>query len=150
MRRITKLIRLPFADKRLLAQSVLALASMRLGLSLLRFETLRRLIDRASKIESPQSQSQRRLVRKVIWSINVVSTYLPLFRNCLNRALAAQLLLGRRGQAVDLRIGVAHDPNGVFKAHAWVESNGRILLGHDEDLPQLTPLPPLRLRNARS
>ena len=149
MGRITKLIRLPFADKRLLAQSVLALASMRLGLSLLRFETLRRAIDRLSKIEPGETRRQPRLVRKVIWSINVVSTYLP-FRNCLNRALAVQLLLARRGQPVDLSIGVRRSTEGEFKAHAWIEYNGHVVLGHVEELSELTPLPRLSLRNVRS
>ena len=149
MRRITRLVSLPFADKRLLTQSVVALISIRLGLSFLRFETLRRAIDRLSKIEPGGAAPQPRLVRKVIWSINVVSTYLP-FRNCLNRALAAQLLLARRGQPVDLSIGVRRSTEGEFKAHAWIEYNGRVVLGHVAELSELTPLPRLSLRNVRS
>jgi hypothetical protein len=150
MRRLARFLSRPFADHRLLLQSVVALAGIRLGLSLLRFETLRRAIDRLSRVRARQNQPQWRLVRKVVWSVNVVSTYLPLFKNCLNRALATQLLLGRRGQLVDVRIGVGRDPKGAFKAHAWIESEGRIVLGHVEDLPELTPLPPLTLRNVRS
>lgn len=148
MRRITKLVWLPFADKRLLVRAVVALAAIRLGLSLLRFERLRRLIDRAARVESAPPP-QRRVARKILWSINMVSNYLP-FRNCLNRALATQLLMARSGHPVDLCIGVRHNPEGEFAAHAWVEYNGHVVLGHVAELSELTPLPRLGLRKIPS
>jgi hypothetical protein len=150
MRRILKLFRLPFNDVGLLAESVIALAFVRLGLSLLRFQTLRRWLARVSATGRQEAPPERRLIRKVVWSVNVVSAYLPFFRNCLNRALAAQMLLGRRGQLVNLRIGVKRDPEGEFKAHAWIESEDRVVLGAVDDLWQMTPLPPLNLRDVHS
>jgi Transglutaminase-like superfamily len=38
---------------------------------------------------------------------------------CLNQALALQWMLGRRGCATDLEVGVAKE-NSQFKAHAWL------------------------------
>jgi hypothetical protein len=150
MRRIARLFSLSFSELRLLAESVIALAFVRLGLSLLRFQTLRRLLGKVSATGMQEAPPERRLIRKVVWSVNVISAYLPFFRNCLNRALATQVLLGRRGQQVNLRIGVKRDPEGEFKAHAWIESEGRIVLGGLDDLWQMTPLPPLNLRDIHS
>lgn len=77
----------------------------------------------------------------------MISTYVSFFGNCLNRPLATQVLLGRRGQQVNLRIGVKRDAGGEFKAHAWSESEGRIVLGSTDDLSEMTPLPALSLHD---
>lgn len=147
MRRLARIFKMPFSDLCLLAESVLALAFVRLGLNFLRFQTLRQVLKKLSTGGKQEAPPERRLIKKVIWSVNKVSTYVPFFRNCLNRALATQVLLGRRGQEVDLRIGVARDPGGNLRAHAWIESDGQIVLGGTDDIWQLTPLPPLSLRD---
>jgi hypothetical protein len=147
MKRLGRFLRLPFSDARLLAESLFVLTFVRIGLSVLRFQTLRGVLKKLSEGGKHQPYPERRVVKRVVWSINKISTHIPLFRNCLNRALATQVLLGRRGQEVDLRIGVANDPGGNFRAHAWIESEGRIVLGGMDDLWQLTPLPTLKLRD---
>ena len=48
---------------------------------------------------------------------------------CLVQALSTQILLGRHGHAGKVHIGVALDPELGFRAHAWVESQGKILVG---------------------
>jgi hypothetical protein len=40
----------------------------------------------------------------------------------------------------NLRIGVTKGPEGELKAHAWVESNGRIIIGQQKDLRSYTVL----------
>lgn len=57
---------------------------------------------------------------------------MPGGRNCLARALAAELMLGRYGYSSQLKIGVAKTPSGEFEAHAWLESEGRVLIGRFE------------------
>ncbi len=47
--------------------------------------------------------------------------------HCLPQALAVRELMHRYGRPCDLRIGVA--TAGGFRAHAWVESDGRIVHG---------------------
>ena len=49
--------------------------------------------------------------------------------NCLVQALAAAVLLGRHGYSSRLRLGVARAPDGRLEAHAWVERDGKLLLG---------------------
>lgn len=47
---------------------------------------------------------------------------------CLTQALAARKLLEKEGHAADLKIGVAKD-GSILRAHAWLELDGRIILG---------------------
>jgi hypothetical protein len=49
--------------------------------------------------------------------------YSPIPSTCLERSLALWWLLGRKGIATQLRIGVRKDA-GKFAAHAWVERLG--------------------------
>lgn len=49
---------------------------------------------------------------------------------CLTQALVLQYLLLRRGEAsTRLHIGVAKGSEGDLQAHAWVEKDGRVLVG---------------------
>ena len=51
---------------------------------------------------------------------------------CLVQALALQVLLEREGFPASLCIGVARGQRGQLEGHAWVESQGRILIGGSE------------------
>ena len=49
---------------------------------------------------------------------------------CLTQALTLKWMLMRRRVACQLRIGVAKDADGIFKAHAWLETaSQRVLIG---------------------
>jgi Transglutaminase-like superfamily len=61
----------------------------------------------------------------------------PFDSRCLVRSLVLVSILGRRGIASTLVIGVGVDPE--FSAHAWVESGGRPLLP-SLDTPRLVEL----------
>ena len=51
------------------------------------------------------------------------------------------MLLGWRGHPTHLRIGVAHSATGQLQAHAWIESEGKIVVGDLADLARYRPLP---------
>jgi len=58
---------------------------------------------------------------------------------CMPRALIGQWLLQRQGIAVDLRIGVRRDLDGL-KAHAWLECGGQPIGEPEELLGRYAPL----------
>jgi len=64
---------------------------------------------------------------------------------CLARALATQVLL--RHSPAHLCIGVARR-KGQLQAHAWVESQGRIVSGGLRDLWRYTRLPSLEEKDS--
>jgi len=51
------------------------------------------------------------------------------------------VIIGRHGYPVMLRIGVARSEEGEFEAHAWIESDGVIVIGGAKStLGRYTPL----------
>jgi hypothetical protein len=62
------------------------------------------------------------------WAVSVVGRRV-LGAPCLAQALAGEVMLRRRGQAAEVRIGVARSEDGRLLAHAWLESRGRVVVG---------------------
>lgn len=85
-------------------------------------------------------------VYRITWALRVASHYLP-NTTCLAQALSAQLLLWKHGCAACFRVGIARDSSGAFQAHAWVESQGRIVSGASQSLPSYALL--LQLEKGR-
>jgi hypothetical protein len=125
--RLRKVVDLPPPQRRLLLEAALVLAAVRLGLLLLAFRTLRRLLARFAQPGDPTRSNPA----QVAWAVNLSSRWVPC-STCLVRALAAQLLLARRGYSSRLHIGAAGDLER-FRSHAWLECQGQILVG-DGDL----------------
>jgi Transglutaminase-like superfamily len=138
MKHLGRFYRLPTSERWLLARAALLLGAIRVGLWLLPFRTLRSLLDRATvfyRVRETDYQS----TDLVVWAVEVAAKHMPGFDTCLTRALAAQVLLSRRGHPAVLRIGVVKSAVGKFEAHAWVESDGRVVIGGHE-LERYTPL----------
>jgi len=68
-------------------------------------------------------------VDSVSWAVTAASRRLPGPPMCLSQALAVQVMLARRGYASRLRVGVTRGGAGQVEAHAWVEHEGRVLIG---------------------
>ena len=136
---LERLVRLPGADRRLLLRSILTLGAARLALWVLPFQVVRRLLTRPRQpVASPSVSSER-----ISWALAHAIRVVPQ-ATCLPQALAAEALLTRAHHPVALRIGVVKTPEGRLKAHAWVESGGRIVVGElTQGLSEYTPLPPL-------
>ncbi len=121
MKRLRKLLILTSSERRLLVSAVFLLGAIELGLWLLPFQTLRRLLQRMAKGNTEVQEVDSATVSRVAWAVTVVSRYIPGAR-CLAQALATQVLLAKSGYLTDLRIGVARGKGGQLRAHAWVES----------------------------
>jgi hypothetical protein len=144
MTRLAKFRQLPVQDRRLLITSMCLLGAIGLGIKVLPFQALRRFLDRVSSPTPQPYGIDRPSIQKIAWAIGVISQYLPGVRTCLTQALAAYVLLRRCSHAADLRIGVARCGEGQLQAHAWVENEGRIVIGGIKDLSRYTPMPPLQ------
>ncbi|CAN5807530.1 hypothetical protein BH23ACT11_BH23ACT11_01070 [soil metagenome] len=137
MNRLRKFLRLPYAERWLLIKAALLLAIVRLGMQLLPFQTLRRLVDRLSKPSGRLQATDRSSIEEIVWAVELSGRYMP--GTCLTRALAAQILLARRGYPVSLHIGAVREEGEKFLAHAWLETGGRVVIGGHE-LERYTPL----------
>jgi len=59
----------------------------------------------------------------------------------LAQALAIQVLLERRGYPTQLRIGFTRSKGGQMSAHAWVECEGRVVIGGMGNMIRYIPVP---------
>lgn len=71
---------------------------------------------------------------RVARSVRAVARRLPGSDACLPDALAARAMLERHGHRPELRVGVRKAGDGAFSAHAWVEHDGRVVVGRLADL----------------
>lgn len=139
MKRLYKSLCSPSKDRRLLVKSVLLLGMVRLGLWLLPFQTVRRLLTRMRRAIAELQEGDQASIDEVVWAVTAASRYTPA-ATCLTQALATQVLLSRRGHQASLCIGVARSEQGQFQAHAWVECQGRIVIGGIKALSRFAPL----------
>jgi len=139
MGRVSKFINLPAADRRLLVKAMLWVWIFRIILWLLPFRVVRRLLARfADRFGASQTRGPI-LLDRVVWAVMVASRYTPA-ATCLTQALATKILLSRNGYGAVVRIGVARSEAGKLQAHAWVESNGCIVIGDAQELFRYTRL----------
>ena len=125
-------------DRLLVAEAAALLGLVWLGLSILPFPTLRRLVDRfVGHSDAVAAGSSSEPVRRVAWAVLAVARRWPVRTTCLVEALAADAMLRRGGYAPELRFGVRPPGSGSkpLEAHAWLEHQGVVVLGDVENLP---------------
>ncbi len=115
-------------EKRALLGAVPLLAVLRVGLRLLPFRTVARVVLRVSprKSRAPLDPSVRDAVG---WAVVRANRAVPGRGACLPEALAAHVLLSRAGFDPQLQLGGRRGENGEFVAHAWIEEEGHIVVG---------------------
>ena len=137
MERLRKFLRLPVGEQLLLIKASLLLVVIRMGLWLLPFRTLRRLLSKATQAPPrKQQKADRFCAERVARAVAVASHHVPGVgdptKTCLTQALATQVLLTRRGHQTSLQIGVARGEEDQFQAHAWLECGGKVVIGGSE------------------
>jgi hypothetical protein len=130
---------LPFSEKYVLFQAVILIVFVKIALRLVRLNTFIPLISKLAQVQvgaegRPDAARVGVLVDAVGRKLNAT---------CLHRALAAYVIMRRRHHAAKLSIGVLLDQNARFSAHAWVESQGKIVIGYLNNLASYTLLPTL-------
>jgi hypothetical protein len=132
---LRRFLGLPAGDQLLLARAALYVLAARLALWTLPYRRARALADR---VGHPTGRTLTPPARTA-WAVEAAAARIPR-ATCLTQALAAEVMLRRQGHVPDLHIGVAKDRQS-FEAHAWLELDGRVLVG-DHDLGRYTRLTP--------
>lgn len=138
MKRLLKLLQITNSDRQILLHTFVLLGFVRLGMRLLPFNTLRKLINKNSQ---PNPRLKPVSLNKIVWAINASTRYTPGGAKCLARALTCQVLMTRYGYSPELRIGVVKGEAGNLEAHAWIETQGQVVIGYLPDLSRFTLLP---------
>ena len=123
-----KLTRLDPAERWLLMEAAIVVPSVRVALTILPFRLVHRGIVAATRRVHRSKASESRTPERIARMVAAVAARVPR-ATCLTQALAASVLLARHGHPATLRVGVAKNEDGTLRAHAWLESGGRTLLG---------------------
>ena len=126
MRRAAKFVSLPWRDQWLLLSALGTVCVMRVRLAVLPFRRGRGYCRRVAGNGSSATPE------RIAWAVDRASQFFGK-ATCLPRALAGHAMLARRGFDSSIHIGVAAGDSGQLRspllAHAWLERQGRILLG---------------------
>lgn len=128
MKRFLNFFKRPVAEQLLLAESMALVFSIGLILRIVPFRFLKKALTSRLSAQVEQKPPDWEKINTIIRAVRSVSRYLP-FATCLPQALTALLLINSKGQHSELKIGVAKGADNDFKAHAWLETNGRIIIG---------------------
>jgi hypothetical protein len=140
-RRLSKLFRLEKSDRQILFEAYLLLSSIRLGLWLLPFGRLQKIL---GKIGSSPKLDQELQIKQIVTAVNRSSKWSPGNVMCLARALTTEVLLTKYGYSPLLKIGVAKGSQGNLEAHAWVEEQEKVIIGDLRDLDKFKVFTGLR------
>jgi len=117
-------------ERRLLLAGAAMVACVRILLWILPFKRLLWIVDRTA-LRSARVAPVRLpedTMATIVWGVTTAARYLPR-ATCLAQALAAQWIFAWFGHPTLLRIGVAKGNSKPLLAHAWLESEGRVVVG---------------------
>ena len=130
-----KLAALSAHRRRLLLRAVPTLFIVKVKLCLVSFGNLYRAVERRCQTLDRAwnaSPCARPPADDIAWAVVAAYQVVPGGNNCLARALAAKLMLARFGYRSELRVGALKNETEAFAAHAWLEAEGRIIVGGAE------------------
>ncbi|KAA0989420.1 lasso peptide biosynthesis B2 protein [Dyadobacter aurulentus] len=120
--------KLPGPGKLTFVTAAVSLLLIRVGLAVLPFSMFRKVFHWLTQSNANKEMSKAE-IDQAVWAVDTAANLLPFELLCLPRALATKYLL-RKLAALTLEIGIEINPNKAFEAHAWVERNGTIIIGH--------------------
>jgi hypothetical protein len=129
MKRLRTFVSLPAVDQRALAGAALRLLVARGALAVLPYRMVQRHYGRPQR-ELPPNTDVAAYRGRAVWAVRAAGRRMLGDRPCLAQALVVERLLRRSGAVADLRLGVVKAPDGELRAHAWVECDGEVVIGH--------------------
>ena len=136
MRRLRKFLYLSLGDKILFFKAIVLIGVFRISLLIFPLKIVQQIVD---SVTPRLSKSKTIPQEKISWSVKTVGNYLLGSKSCLPLALATEVLLKQNGYPATINIGVYKGDEIKFEAHAWVESEGKIIVG-EETVKYYTPL----------
>jgi len=138
---LRKFLALGGGERMLVVRCACVLVLARLGLCMLSVRRLHALLAARPPARRAPASPARHSAERVAWAVRAAARYVP-GATCLPQALTAVRMLLRHGHPAELRIGVVRADDGRLAGHAWVESDGAIVIGGDHPL-RYTPVPVL-------
>jgi hypothetical protein len=122
----------------LLAEAVACLLAARLALFFIPFPRLARRLGtfvpptdaRVSQVRTATAPDQSRHAAEIGWAVTRAARYVPFKAVCLPQAMAARVMLERRGVKSVMHFGAAKGQDKPLNAHAWLDAAGVEVTGY--------------------
>ena len=124
--------RLSRENKRVLAEALAMLSAASLAIRLRPFRRTVELMQRPVSVAEPAPEMCESVINQCRWAVSLWADRVPWRAVCFQRGLALHLMLRRRGVPSTLHYGVAQDGAKGLRAHVWISSAGRPVLGVEE------------------
>jgi hypothetical protein len=130
MHKIKRVLRLPLSQKGLLLEALVLLALARMAVLLLPFRWVARVLGKQEAHTSVQDDPAKAShIRRIGDMVCKTAKNVPWTSKCLDRAIAAKIMLARRGIPTTVYFGVNNDEKGQLAAHAWLRSGNSYVTG---------------------
>ena len=124
-RRLNGFLLLSSTDRFLICEAIVMLAAARVCVLTVPLRILAKWLSRMP--DAAVSHPER--VARVGKAIEAAARHVPWNAVCLPQAIAAKAMLARRGQGSAFHLGATIGKDGRPDAHAWLECDGRIVIG---------------------
>ena len=85
---------------------------------------------RVRQAQSSTALGQSRIAEDVRWAVTGAARHVPFRAVCLPQAMAARMMLARRGVGSVLHFGAAKDVHAQLYTHAWLDAAGVEVTGY--------------------
>jgi hypothetical protein len=85
---------------------------------------------RALRAKVPVDADAAQLAQEIGWAVTRAARYVPFKAVCLPQAMAARVMLKRRGVASVMHFGAAKGTEKPLDAHAWLDAAGVEVTGY--------------------
>jgi hypothetical protein len=136
--RLHRFVRLDRQRRALLAEAAACLLLTRVALLVVPFPHLARRLGtfmapgdvRVAHVRSTAAQDHADVASAVAWAVSRAARHVPFRAICLPQAVAARIMLSRRGIDSVLCLGVAKGRDKPLDAHAWLDAAGIEVTGY--------------------
>jgi hypothetical protein len=137
-RRLVRFTQVGNRRRALLVEAVTWLLLARLSLIFISFQKLARHLGtfvapadaRALRAKAENSRDHARLAGEIGWAVTRAARHVPFKAVCLPQAMAARIMLKRRGVDSVLHFGARIGPDKPIDAHAWLDAAGVEVTGY--------------------
>jgi hypothetical protein len=131
MSKARKALALSASDWVLVTKAWMWFGAIEVGLSCVPIQNLLRIIQRQTKLRTSPREKEppRPTPERVAYCVGLAARMHVLDSTCLKKALVLYALLTRQGFDAQLLIGAAKAAKDCLDAHAWLECQGKVLMG---------------------
>ena len=130
--RLRRFVEIGGRRRALLAEAAVLLLLARVALRIVPFQRLARrlgsvVVPADPRVRQAQAQSAAAdvaVAREIGWAVTRASRHVPFRAVCLPQAIAARMMLARRGIASVMHFGAAKGRDKPIDAHAWLDAAG--------------------------